>query len=155
MLALIFALALQTAPAEPPARNIDDLDDPLTGAVPQGSYEQGLRGAFSRSQSLKGPLDGGWVVSDAAGAPLYRLQLVDPGFAGATLEGVWADLRQPSGIDARGFLSAIRREGAGLHLQFAHGREVVSMKLDPTTAGGFAGELAAGADRRRVVVSRR
>lgn len=126
-----------------PPRRLDD-PRPLTGAVPQGSYEAGVRGAFTRSQSLQGPLDGTWLLKDAAGAGLYRVQLVDPGFADAPLEGVWSDLRVDGAPDASGFFTGVMREGARLTLRFARpdsGAMVATLNLRPDRA--YAGELRA------------
>ena len=136
------------APPPPPAapdpapRKIDDLSRPLTGAVPQGSYEAGVKGAFSRTQSLQGPLDGTWTLKDAAGAGLYRVQLVDPGFRGGELEGAWSDLRAGAAFPS-GFFTAVTRDGTRLTLQFAEpGAGVMVANLDARPAGGFAGELS-------------
>ena len=137
-------------PADPgPPRSLDDLSRPLTGAVPQGSYEMGLRGAFSRTQSLQGPLDGTWILKDAAGAGLYRVQLVDPGFSGGRLEGAWSDLKTGPAPDASGFFSGVAREGARLSLQFTRaGDGLVVVELDPRPAGGWMGELRAASAGR-------
>ncbi|HTI68121.1 MAG TPA: hypothetical protein VL460_11310 [Caulobacteraceae bacterium] len=140
------------APApEPPAapdapRRVDDLSRPLTGQVPQGSYEAGVRGAFTRTQSLQGPLDGTWMLKDAAGAALYRVQLVDPGFGGGALEGAWSDLHAASPAESSGFFVGVARDGAHLTLQFARsGAGQTTVNLDQRADGGFAGELRAGA----------
>lgn len=125
-------------PAEP--RRIDD-PRPLTGFVPQGSYEAGVRGAVARAQNLLGPLDGGWLVLHATGAPLLRLQLVDPGFSGGALEGVWSDQRA-GGPDARGFLSGMSRLGTTVTMQFARpGAGASTLTLQPRAEGGYAGDL--------------
>ena len=158
---LLLALALQAAPNGPaaadpapsppppaasaapaaasPPRRIDDLSHPLTGAVPQGAYEAGVRGAFSRTQSLQGPLDGTWTLKDATGSALYRIQLVDPGFGGGAIEGAWSDLRAGAAAPS-GFFTAVRREGTRLTLEFAEAGAVAA-SLDAAPAGGFSGEL--------------
>jgi hypothetical protein len=161
LLALVFTLQLppEAAPAAPspvpapapaglgeaaPPRRIDDLSRPLTGQVPQGSYEAGVRGAFSRNQSLQGPLDGTWLLKDAAGTTLYRVQLVDPGFASGRLEGAWQDLRAGSPMDNSGFFSGVAREGMRLILQFARaGTGLTVLTLDQRPDGAFAGEIRA------------
>jgi hypothetical protein len=130
------------APAPGPPRRIDDLSRPLTGAVPQGSYEERLRGASSRTQSLQGPLDGTWMLKTAAGAALYRVQLVDPGFSGGRLEGAWSDLSAAAAPDASGFFSGVVREGGRLTLQFARpGTGLMVAALEQRPQGGYAGEL--------------
>lgn len=142
-----------TTPAAP--RAIDDLSRPLTGAVPQGSYETGIRGAFSRTQSLQGPLDGTWILKDAAGGSLYRVQLVDPGFAGGRLEGAWQDLRAGAAMGSSGFFSGVAREGARLTLQFARpGEGLTALTLDQRADGRYAGELKVGDKGEPVVLGR-
>lgn len=153
---LALVVTLQTAAGEPlgspppppsgasPAapRTIDDLSKPLTGAVPQGSYETGVRGAFSRNQSLQGPLDGTWILKTATGAALFRVQFVDPGFSGGRLEGAWQDLRAGAAMDSSGFFSGVMREGAKLTLQFARpGEGPNAVTLDQRADGRYAGEL--------------
>jgi len=128
----------EAPPSEP--RSIDD-PRPLTGFVPQGSYEDGVRGAISRAQTLLGPLDGAWVVTNLADAPLLRLQLVDPGFARGAIEGVWAD-QNAVGPDSRGFFSDISRAGTTVTLQFARpGEGTSTLTLQVRPEGGYAGEL--------------
>lgn len=142
------------APTPPEPRRIDDLSRPLTGFVPQGSYEAGVRGAVARAQNLLGPLDGAWLVTDPAGAILFRFQLVDPGFSGGPLEGVWSD-QGASGPDARGFFSGISRMGTTVTLQFARpGAGASTLTLQPRPEGGYAGELASVAARTQVVMIR-
>lgn len=135
-------------PVAPPLdpRRIDDFSRPLLGAVPQGSYEADLRSAFARNQNLQGPLDGPWLLRDAAGAVLYRLQLVDRGLGGPPLEGAWSDLHA-QGPRASGFLIGAFRDGARLTVQFAPpGGGLLEAVLDPRPEGGFAGEMKAGPD---------
>lgn len=127
------------APSEP--RRIDDLSRPLTGFVPFGSYEAGVLGAVARAQTLQGPLDGGWLVAPPSGAPLLRLQLVDPGFAGGSLEGAWSDLGA-TGPDARGFFTGVSRIGSMVTMQFVRpGVGASTLTLQPRLEGGYAGEL--------------
>jgi hypothetical protein len=149
--------AAQSPPAAAPAppRKIDDLAKPLTGAVPQGSYETGVRGAFSRTQSLQGPLDGTWILKDAAGVQLYRVQLVDPGFSGGRLEGAWQDLRSGAAMESSGFFSGVAREGTRLTLQFARaGAGLTVVTLEPRPEGGYAGELKAEDKGEQVTLAR-
>jgi hypothetical protein len=146
------------APAPPPpdtSRRVDDLGRPLTGSVPQGSYESRLRGAFSRTQSLQGPLDGTWMLKDMARTNLYRVQLVDPGFAGGRLEGAWSDLKAVPAVDASGFFSTVERDGPRLTLKFARtGQGPMVIALDQRPDGGFAGELSAGGRTTAVTLTR-
>ena len=144
------------AGADPAPRRIDDLGHPLTGAVPQGSYEAGVKGAFSRTQSLQGPLDGTWILKDAAGTGLYRFQLVDPGFGGGRIEGAWSDLHAGP-ASASGFFTEVVRDGTKLTLQFNEpGLGLVAAALDVRPGGGFAGDLTsaeAGRESKRSAVT--
>lgn len=153
------APALSPAPAPaPPAgrpsapRKIDD-SRPLTGMVPQGSYEERLRGAFARTQSLQGPLDGAWVLKDAGGSSLYRVQLVDHGYAGSPLEGVWSDLKAGPGAAATGFLASAVRDGDRLTLRFTEAPGAVAT-LDFQAGAGFAGALKTGETEQPVTMVR-
>ena len=140
-------------PPEP--RSIDD-PRPLNGFVPQGPYEAGVRGAIARAQNLLGPLDGGWLVLHPTGAPMLRLQLVDPGFSGGRLEGVWSDLRS-GGPDSSGFLSGVSRLGTTVTIQFARpGAGASTLTLRPRAEGGYEGELVsieAGGGQTRTPVT--
>jgi hypothetical protein len=142
------------APSEP--RRIDDLTRPLTGFVPYGSYEARVRGAVARAQNLQGPLDGAWLVTDAAGAQLFRFQLVDPGFSGGAIEGAWSDPRA-AGAAARGFFTGIARTGTTVKMQFARpGAGASTLTLQPRAEGGYAGELVSvevGAPEARAQVT--
>jgi hypothetical protein len=153
---VILFLVLQAAAADAgaassaAARSIDDPAVPLTGFVPFGSYEANLRGAVARAQSLQGSLDGGWIVADAAGRPLYRFQLVDSGRAGAGIEGAWSDLQARS-PGSGGFFSSVQQEGGRVTLRFDRG----VMWVAPSTAGGFEGELSPPGDPPRWVTLKR
>ena len=144
---------------QPGPRRIDDLARPLTGAVPQGSYEARVRGAVERAQTLQGPRDGGWIVVDAAGARLFRFQIVDPGFASRRIEGVWSDLRA-AGPDATGFFTDVARSGVTVTLQFARaGGGEATLTLQPGPQGGYVGEMVsvrtgAAASRAQVTMTR-
>lgn len=145
------------APAAAASRLIDDPARPLLGAAPQGPYEEAVRGAFTRQQSLQGPLDGTWVMKDAGGTELYRLQLVDRGPGGPPIEGAWADLQAGAGPHASGFLTGAERAGSHLSLQFAPpGGGVSEAVLDQRPDGGFVGELKAGPETkpRPVILAR-
>lgn len=148
LLVLIAAAVDSSAAAAPAPRRIED-KAPLTGAVPQGSYEEGVRGRVAQAQNLKGPLDGGWIVRDQAGAALFRFQLVDPGFAGGVIEGVWLDAAT-GGPTGTGFFDSIERNAFATTLRMARG----TLTLTPRSEGGWAGEFSAPSGRRAVTMTR-
>lgn len=117
--------------------------------MPQGPYEEGVRGRIAQAQTLKGPLDGSWIVRDQNGAPLYRFQLVDPGFAGGALEGVWLDA-VTGGPAGTGFFDSIDRNAFTATFRMARG----TLTLAPRPEGGWAGELKASSGRRAVTMIR-
>ena len=150
----ILAVPPAFAGPDPGPRRIDDLGRPLSGAVPQGAYEARVRGAVERAQTLQGPLDGGWIVADAAGARLFRFQIVDPGYASRDIEGVWSDLRG-GGPDATGFFTEVARSGATVTMQLVRtGAGATTLTLEPRLDGGYAGEMVVGAVRTAVVMRR-
>jgi len=111
--------------------------------------------ALTQAISRQGPLDGGWVIAEAGGGPLYHLQITDT--PSGALEGAWRDLTTPPGaVTANGFLSDLRRDEAGLTVSFAVKDGVVTAAMKPQAGGGYAGELTApGAPPGRPVVMTR
>jgi hypothetical protein len=140
------------SPAQP--RHIDDLDRPLLGAVPQGTYEAGVKGAFSRAENLQGPLDGAWVLSEAGGQGIYRFQLNDPGYRGGPVQGAFQDLSAQGALGASGFFDGVVREGNSLTFNFeARGeRTVVALEVRP--GGTYAGKMTRGGISREVSLAR-
>ena len=154
---LLLALALQAAPAAAPPppspaapdtaaaarRWIDDHSRPLSGGAPPSGFTDRVKGAFSRSQSLQGPLDGTWLLKDADGSTLYRVQIADPGYRGGRLEGAWSDDQQAIATPvSSGFFSAVKREGDSVVLQFSPpGAGLLVATLSAGGGGGLSGEL--------------
>jgi hypothetical protein len=137
-----------------PPRHIDDLSKPLLGAVPQGTYESGVQGAFARAENLQGPLDGAWVLSETDGSKLYRFQLDDPGFRGGPVEGAFTDLNAAGAMGGSGFLEAVSRDGSNLTLTFEiRGVQAVAA-LEGRPGGTFAGKLTRAGVSRDVVLAR-
>ena len=156
LLALVLAATDPGAAAPPPPaepRHIDDLSKPLTGAVPQGSYEVGVQGAFARAENLQGPLDGTWVLSDGP-ARLYRFQLDDPGYRGGPVQGAFQDLSAIGIPGGSGFVDGVAREGTTLTMSFeARGAPaVVSLEVRP--GGTYAGRLTRAGVSREVTLAR-
>jgi hypothetical protein len=117
------------------------------------AYEARLRASFLSAQGLKGPLEGGWTLTDAGGAQLYDLQLVDS--TGGTVDGAWRDLRRPGAIDASGLIVGASRIGAQLNLRFYSGAGgPVTATLTATGDGRWSGELTERGERRTVYLRR-
>jgi hypothetical protein len=134
------------------------LDQPgRTGAPPSyadAAYESRLRSSFLSAQGMKGPLEGGWVITEPGGGSLYHLQLVDS--AGGFIEGAWRDLRRPGAINASGLIVNAMRTGGLLNLRFypEGQRDAVTATLTATADGGWSGELIEGGRRQSVVLKR-
>lgn len=83
-------------------------------------FQRRIDGMRALADGDAGPLDGAWIVTDAAGRPLYALVLSDP--ASGPLEGAWRDLTAPEGAAASGVIADSRRERGEVRLRFADGR---------------------------------
>lgn len=98
--------------------------DGFRSAVPTDAldrqFQRRIEGMRALADGDAGPLDGAWIVTDAAGRPLYALVLSDP--ASGPLEGAWRDLTAPEGAAASGLFTAASREGSLARLWFADGR---------------------------------
>jgi len=153
----LFVLLLAAAepgaapPAEP--RHIDDLSKPLTGAVPQGSYEVGVQGAFARAENLQGPLDGTWVLSEGT-SKLYRLQLNDPGYRGGPVQGAFQDLNAQGAVGASGFVDGVVREGTTLSFSFESRGTPATVSLEVRPGGTYAGRMTRAGISREVTLAR-
>ena len=84
-------------------------------------FQRRMAGMTALAEEDAGPLDGAWMVSDAAGGPLYALVLSDPAPSGM-IEGAWRDLTAPEGASASGVFIASSREAGRVRLWFADGR---------------------------------
>lgn len=118
------------------------------------AYEARLRASFLSAQGLKGPLEGGWTLTDAAGGRLYDLQLVDS--TGGTVDGAWRDLRRPGAIDASGLIVGASRIGNQFNLRFypqGSGGPVIA-NLTGTVDGRWSGEITENGERRTVYLQR-
>ena len=141
--------------APPPLtpRHIDDLSKPLTGAVPQGSYEVGVQGAFARAENLQGPLDGTWVLSEGT-ARLYRFQLDDPGFRGGAVQGAFQDLNSIGVPGGSGFVDGVVREGTALTMNFEVRGAAATVSLEVRPGGTYAGKMTRAGVSRDVTLAR-
>jgi hypothetical protein len=84
------------------------------------------------AEAFQGPLDGAWVIRDAAGRPLYFIQFADPVPGHGDLQAAWRDPAQssPGGV---GPVTAISLKGHSLTLVFTPRGGSVSVTL--TQAG--------------------
>ncbi|HEX3919608.1 MAG TPA: hypothetical protein VHW60_19900 [Caulobacteraceae bacterium] len=98
-----------------------------------------VRASFDAAESFQGPLDGGWTLVDAAGAPIYAFQLVDKVGGRSPLEGVFRDLRHPSVPGDIGFIDGLERGAGMLTLRFGP----VTIRLR-SADGGWMGEIRDG-----------
>ena len=130
----------------------------LAASSPAAPPDVGPRiaAAVTAEQRLQGPLDGAWLLADAAGPPLFRLQIVDPAGRQGPLTGAWRDVRATTTRGAAvGFIEAMRGTGQTLRLDFTPaGRPAVTLRLTRRSPGAWAGWMTEG-DARRPVVLRR
>ena len=103
-----------------------------------------ISAALSAAQTLQGPLDGAWLLRDAAGRPLYRFEIVDPADERGPLTGAWRDAR---GAGA-GFIATMRRGGHSLQLEFSvDGEAATRLRLIERSPGVWTGQMTEnGAD---------
>lgn len=120
-----------------------------------GAYDAQVRRDAQAAEALQGPLDGGFLLAGPDGRPLYAFQLVDPGAAGAELEGAWRGLaRHPRRGDS-GFVALIAYDGPRLVLRFEErpGRLVV-VTVEPGQDSGWRGRMWRLGFTRAVVLRR-
>ena len=125
----------------------------LAASAPPESPDVGARvaAAMTAEQSLQGPLDGAWLVHDAGGRPLYRLQIVDPAGGQGPLTGAWRDARG----EAAGFIARIRRTARILRLEFPPaGDQVITLHLKERSPDVWSGLIIKDGVRRAVVLRR-
>lgn len=127
----------------------------LAAAEPPAPADIGVRiaAAQAAAQSLQGPLDGGWTLTDAAGAPFYTFEIVDPAGGHGPLTGVWRDER--GGTKATGPIADSRRRDRRLWLDFTpDAGGVIRLRLEERSVGVWSGRMVWNG-RSRVVVLRR
>ena len=148
-------------PTEPPT--IDSLlsQEPLS----EDAREAAVKAAFAAAQARRGPLDGRWRLSAPDGQALYIFQFTDPGQSPdprsinpsvPVIEGAWRDPRRAGAVGGSGFLASVRRDGAGLTVQFAD-RDPAHLQivtLHPLANGDWAGALEGEAASRPVTMRR-
>ncbi|WP_269714517.1 hypothetical protein [Caulobacter sp. NIBR2454] len=111
-------------------------------AEPDPVYVSRVQGRIGAAQSQRGPLDGGWILTDASGAQLYHLQFSETPQNG--LEGAWRDLRR-GGVSTLGVIDEVAYADGALTAVIP-GREAgQSARLTLRAIGeGWAGEMSEG-----------
>ncbi len=109
-------------------------------ALASGAADLGARvgEAAAAEQSLRGPLEGAWILRDARGRALYALQVSDP--IDGPLGGAWRDL-------ANGDLGVVdggSRGGGFVHLKLAlYAHERAWLALRPAGPARWRGRMIA------------
>ncbi|WP_233279865.1 hypothetical protein [Caulobacter vibrioides] len=105
-------------------------------------YELRVKGSVAAAQNLQGPLDGSWKVTDADGAELYALQIVDKAGGASELEGAWRDVRRPGSVGSTGLIDDLRQEGDQIIARFSpRGGASAVLTLRPAGYEAWSGEL--------------
>ena len=110
------------------------------------AYDARLRSAMAAAQALRGPLEGGWIMS-TNGQDRYALELVD---RNGVVEGAWRDLRRAGALDASGFIAPTGWADGLLILQLGESR----VTLQEDQGGGLRGVLQGAADAQEVSLRR-
>ncbi len=119
----------------------------------QRFYQSGISSHFHIEQSMLGPMDGVWVVSDRAGRAIFSVVLNDVN--GSQMEGAWRDRRE-SGPFAMGVLNTVTHDRSKLTLTFHKPTmaypSVLRLKLQAD--GRWSGEIDDGGAQQSVVMNR-
>jgi hypothetical protein len=118
-------------------------------ALAQAGGDVGARiaGSAAAAQSLQGPLDGTWTLTDARGRTLFLFQLVDPASGDGALQVAWRR------GETLGVAQAVRR-GDRLSLTLRDHGEFVRVVLHPYAASRWRGALVRGGRRLAVSLTR-
>jgi hypothetical protein len=110
-------------------------------------WDARVRASAEAAQGYQGALDGGWILTDAAGKPIYDFQLVERAGGREGLEGVFRDLRRPAVPGDIGFIDSLDHSGGLLSLGFraADGGPAVTVTLKSGADGAWTGDLHEGA----------
>jgi hypothetical protein len=110
----------------------------MAAAVAAGGADLGARigEAAAAERALRGPLEGGWTLRDAAGHALFDLQIADP--VDGRLGGAWRDLA----AGAAGSIDGGARARDMVHLKLAAaGAERAWLVLRPVAGGRWLGRM--------------
>lgn len=142
--------AAEEAPAPQP-----QIERPYEAAPPTEVgplYDARVQGRIGAAQSQRGRLDGGWILSDQTGAPLYALQFSQTAQNG--LEGAWRDLRR-GGVSTLGVMDEVTEAGKGVTALLPGKDPAVPAKLTlRPVADGWSGELRDGGVAQSVTAKR-
>ncbi|MDG2520057.1 hypothetical protein P7B02_00780 [Caulobacter segnis] len=142
--------AAEAAPAPQP-----QIERPYEAAPPTEVgpvYDARVQGRIGAAQSQRGRLDGGWILSDQAGAPLYALQFSQTPQNG--LEGAWRDLRR-GGVSTLGVIDEVTEAGEGVTALLPGKNPAAPAKLTlRPVADGWSGELRDGGVAQTVSAKR-
>lgn len=141
--------------ATPPAAASNAVEAGET--VTDNAIDDRIREAAAAAEALQGPLDGAWTLVAASGQPLYAFQFVDKPGGLDPPEGVWRDLRRPSGPGDIGLIDSMARGPGSLTLSFAArpGAAPVAIELKSGDAGGWSGQLHEGGVTINVMLRRK
>ncbi|HXQ10557.1 MAG TPA: hypothetical protein VN805_06100 [Caulobacteraceae bacterium] len=157
------ALALATAepppglPAQPPPAGQS------AGALGNAGGTVQVMADFGVAQAQRGPLEGRWRIVGRRGAPIYLIQLADPGgradaraTAPATpaIEGAWCDPKRAESPQGCGYLAAAKRVGPRLTLLFFEDGGERTAELAADRRGRWRGEIFDAGRRTAVVMAR-
>jgi hypothetical protein len=141
----VLLLALAAAPAAARAQ----------GYTPDNVIDARIRASSEAAESYQGPLDGTWTLVDAAGRPIYALQLVDRVGGRDPLEGVFRDLRRPPVPGDIGLIDSAARAGASLDLTLRARPADPPVTIHLQNDGdGWSGEMREGAAATAVKLRR-
>ena len=104
------------------------------------AYDATVRNGAALAQGRQGPLDGGWTLAGADGAPLFGLELTD---RGEGVEGVWRDLGAGEGVRRWGFVAPAAPDGGPLTLQLfgTDASAPMTVTVEPAADGAWLGRL--------------
>jgi hypothetical protein len=121
-------------------------------AADDQAYAATVLGGAAIAQQRQGPLDGAWRLADAAGRPLYDVQLADTGESLAA-EGAW---RAIGGGRRSGFM-LVGREAGRTTLRFFEpgGSSPILIELEPLSDGSWRGRLVRDGTSAPVTLRRR
>ena len=111
-----------------------------------------LRESGAAAQTLQGPLDGTWTLSERRHGALLLFQITDPA-GGGPLEAAW---REPGGAGAAGLVETIARRGDRLSISFArfNGAVLAGLGLRRLGRGVWSGHLVEGGHASPVTLRR-
>jgi hypothetical protein len=107
---------------------------------PGNPIDARVQASFDAAERYQGPLDGGWTLVSAGGAPIFAFQLVDRAGGQGPLEGVFRDLRHDAVPGDIEMVDALGRTGGALTLTLHDAAGLVTVTLHGGD-GGWVGEM--------------